>query len=125
MKVVIVIGKEIPEEKLSICEDNIFRFPETMKHPKEQVEWVQGFVESLEEDDKEEYIIQTFSDYIIRELSYYLVRGVLKKEEVAIIDQGVELEVSEEGTVCESIDKVIDSQNQRLEDAYYQMKYGE
>lgn len=50
----------------------ISQFPESGKHPKEQIEWVNRFISSEDFPDMDR-VIGTFSDYIITELIHLLL----------------------------------------------------
>ena len=99
------------------------QFPESGKHPKEQIEWVNRFISSEDFPDMDR-VIGTFSDYIIREINYLIMTGKLSFDRVIAIDEnGDKLEVDETGFDVPSIDEVIDEQNDRVENAYYNLKY--
>lgn len=99
------------------------QFPESGKHPKEQIEWVNRFISSEDFPDMDR-VIGTFSDYIIREINYLIMIGKLSPDKVIAIDEnGYRLKVDEIGFEVPSIDETIDNQNDRVEEAYYNLKY--
>jgi hypothetical protein len=89
-------------------------------HPKHQIE---RFVQLVEQG--EDFELTTNSDFIIRELNYFITEGLLKKEDIEFFEDGVQLEGDDGGYECVSIDEVIEEQNKRCEESYYKIKYGD
>ena len=88
-------------------------------HPKHQLETIKLWI-----DLKESFELFTNSDFIIRELNYFITDGKLKVEDVEFYEDGALVEGNEAGFECKSIDEVIEEQNIRCEESYYRVKYG-
>lgn len=119
---IVSIGKLSNEEKKGkVCAE----FPESGKHPKEQIEWVKSFLssENFPESDR---VIETYSDYIIREINVMILKGEIDYRSIKVVDQDKNYKsiVTEYGIEVDSIDDIIEDQNSRLENAYYDKKYG-
>jgi hypothetical protein len=110
MKIKIYTGVTVEPEKCVL--DNL--------HPKHQIEHIKLWVNL-----KAEFKLTTNSDFIIRELNYFITEGLLKKEDIEFFEDGVQLEGDDGGYECVSIDEVIEEQNKRCEESYYKMKYGD
>lgn len=123
-KMIIIVGEEIPEEIKENTSFSIYEFPEIKLHPKKQIEW---FNNKLNEFLKcpNVIIIKTYSDYIIREINYYIMKNIIDYKSVYIIDNNIMGKCDEEGIEAISIDNVITEQNERVENAYYDLRYGE
>lgn len=123
-KMIVIVGEEIPEEIKENTSFSIYEFPETKLHPKKQIEW---FNNKLNEFLKypNVIIIKTYSDYIIREINYYIMKNIIDYKSVYIIDNNIMGNCDEEGIEAVSIDNVITEQNERVENAYYDLRYGE
>lgn len=132
-KLIVIVGlrtpnslsREIKEKKIKPL---MIHLPEIKAHPKEQIEWVKNELLNLINKDDNEYeviILKTFSDYIIREINYYIMKGDIDYNNVSICEDtaGTLIPSSEDGIVSETIDKVIDEQNDRLENLYYKIRY--
>lgn len=88
-------------------------------HPKYQIDTIRLWVNM-----KDNFELTTNSDFIIRELNYFITEGLLKKEDIEFFEDGVQLEGDDGGYECVSIDEVIEEQNRRCEESYYKKKYG-
>lgn len=88
-------------------------------HPKYQIEYITMWF-NLRED----FELHTNSDFIIRELNYFITEGIIKTEDVEFFEDGVKIGASDSGFESISIDAVIEEQNIRCEESYYNMKYG-
>lgn len=88
-------------------------------HPKYQIEHITMWF-NLRED----FELHTNSDFIIRELNYFITEGIIKTEDVEFFEDGVKIGASDSGFESISIDVVIEEQNIRCEESYYNMKYG-
>lgn len=119
---IVSIGKLSDEEKKGkVCAE----FPESGKHPKEQIEWIKSFLnsENFPESDR---VIETYSDYIIREINVMILKEEIDYRSIKVVDQDKNYKsiVTEYGIEVDSIDDIIENQNSRLENAYYDKKYG-
>lgn len=87
--------------------------------------WVKSFLssENFPESDR---VIETYSDYIIREINVMILEGKLDYKSIRVVDQDDNYKgiVTEYGIEVDSIDDIIEDQNSRLENAYYDKKYG-
>lgn len=118
---IVSIGKLSDEEKNGkVCAE----FPESGKHPKEQIEWVKSFLssENFPESDR---VIETYSDYVIREINVMILKGEIDYRSIKVVDQDKNYKsiVTEYGIEVDSVDDIIEDQNSRLENAYYDKKY--
>ena len=88
-------------------------------HPKFQIF---NFRQLIEQG--EDFKLTTNSDFIIRELNYFITEGIIKTEDVEFFEDEIKIEASDSGFESISIDAVIEEQNIRCEESYYNMKYG-
>ncbi len=71
-----------------------------------------------------DFELTTNSDFIIRELNYFITEDILKIEDVDFFEDGFKVEGDIGGFGCSSIDEVIEKQNKRCDESYYKKKYG-
>lgn len=119
-KLVIVVGEEIPESIDDIA--CIYQFPETELHPKNQIKWIDSKLKEIL-NYSGIVVIQTYSDYIIREINYYIMKKDINYKDVYVLDNDTEYKSDEYGIEIPSIDNVIENQNGRIDNAYYDLKY--
>ena len=89
-------------------------------HPKYQLENIRLWLEL-----KESFELHTNSDFIIREINYFITEGKLEVEDVEFYEDDVLVEGDESGFESKSIDEVIEEQNIRCEESYYKRIYGD
>lgn len=119
---VVIIGKIIPKNIIQNEQlTKVYEFPETNLHPKEQIKWVKNLVNSdyVKNNNKLTIIIKTYSDFIIRELNYYIMKKIIDYNKISVVDSGIIKNSDILGIKTDSIDIIIDEQNDKLENIYY------
>lgn len=127
---IIVVKENIPESILKgISEEGDtyieYDFPEIKKHPKEQLEWINEVINYIL-DYPGIVFIKTYSDFIIREINILIMRKTIDYKLVKILDRDCEVmkDSEDDGIGSDSLDNVIDEQNSRTENIYYDLRYG-
>jgi len=89
-------------------------------HPKYQIDTIRLWVNL-----KDNFELATNSDFIIREINCLIMEGVISLENIQVFEDGIEVVGDISGFEIKSLDEVILEQNQRSNEFYYKLKYGE
>lgn len=108
MKIIINTGLTINPNDCTL--DNL--------HPKHQIERIRQLIEQ-----SADFILDTNSDYIIREINIMIMEKIIDCENISVFLDGSKLEGDEFGYTIDSIDDVIDEQHERSSNIYYRLKY--
>ena len=72
-----------------------------------------------------DFELTTNSDFIVRELNYFITEDILKIEDVDFFEDGFKVEGDIGGFEIKSVDDIIEEQNIRCEESYYKKKYAD
>ena len=87
-------------------------------HPKHQIERIRQLV-----GQNTDFILNTNSDQIIREINIMIMEGIIDYKNVFVFEDGTKRKTDRFGSSIVSIDDVIDEQHERSSNIYYRLKY--
>ena len=87
-------------------------------HPKYQIDKVRQLV-----NKNTDFILNTNSDYIIREINIMIMEKIIDYKNVFVFEDSVKIKSDKFGFSVISIDTVIDEQHERSSNIFYKLKY--